>query len=71
MAVNPAVALPHKTLLHELAHILLGQTELGPLADGEAISRNLREVEAESVAPLCCESLGLPGAEYNWGYSQH
>ena len=26
--------------------------------------------EAEAVALLCCESLGLPGAEYSRGYIQ-
>jgi hypothetical protein len=28
-------------------------------------------VEAESVALMCCESLGLEGAEYFRGYIQH
>jgi hypothetical protein len=27
-------------------------------------------VEAEAVALLCCESLGLPGAEFSRGYIQ-
>ncbi len=29
-----------------------------------------RQVEAEAVALLCCESLGLPGAEYSRSYIQ-
>lgn len=66
--VNP---LPHKTTFHELAHILLGHTSEGSFSDGEQTPRNLREVEAESVALLCCESLGLPGAEYSRGYIQN
>ena len=33
--------------------------------------RSLREVEAESVALLCCESLALEGADYARGYIQH
>jgi hypothetical protein len=35
------------------------------------MDRNIREVEAESVALICCESLGLPGAEAARGYIQH
>jgi hypothetical protein len=31
----------------------------------------LREVEAESVALLCCDSLGLAGADYARGYIQN
>jgi hypothetical protein len=37
----------------------------------DLIARHLREVEAESVALICCESLGLDGAEYCRGYIQH
>ncbi len=71
VAINPVAALPHKTLFHEMAHILLGHTDTVAQTDGEAISRSLREVEAESVALICCESLGLPGAEYSRGYIRH
>jgi len=70
VAVSPMAALPHKTLFHELAHVVLGHTVEGSLNDGERTPRNLREVEAESVALLCCESLGLPGAEFSRGYIQ-
>jgi len=35
-----------------------------------ATPRSLREVEAEAVALLCCESLGLEGAEVCRGYIQ-
>ena len=38
--------------------------------DTEQTPRNLREVEAESVALLCCEALGLEGADYARGYIQ-
>lgn len=40
------------------------------MSDTERTLRNLREVEAESVALICCESLGLPGVEYGRGYIQ-
>jgi len=38
--------------------------------DTEQTPRNLREVEAESVALLCCEALGSEGADYARGYIQ-
>ena len=37
----------------------------------ESLPRNLKEVEAESVALLCLESLGMHGAEYCRGYIQN
>ena len=40
------------------------------LTDTEHTPRSEAEVEAEAVALLCCESLGLPGAEYSRGYIQ-
>jgi antirestriction protein ArdC len=71
VAINPVAAMPHKTLFHELAHVILGHTSEGSLNDGsERTPRSLREVEAESVALLCCESLGLQGAEFSRGYIQ-
>ena len=41
------------------------------MTDTEGTPRNLREVEAESVALLCCESLELPGADFCRGYIQN
>ena len=38
--------------------------------DSEQTPRNLREVDAEAVALLLCESLELPGAEFCRGYIQ-
>ncbi len=70
IAVSPIVAQPHKTLFHELGHVVLGHTGDGDLSDLEVISRDMHEVEAEAVALLCCESLGLPGAEFSRGYIQ-
>jgi antirestriction protein ArdC len=71
IAINPVNPLPHKTRFHELAHVLLGHTSEGTLNDGELTPRNLREVEAESVALLCCAALDLPGVECSRGYIQH
>lgn len=67
IAVSPIAALPIKTLMHEIAHVLLGHTEAG-LFDSEATPRNLCEVEAEAVAMILLESLNLPGGEYCRGY---
>ena len=69
IAINPVAQLLHKTLFHEAAHVTLGHTTEGDFADGEATPRSLREVEA--VALLCCESLGLAGADYCRGYIQN
>ena len=35
-----------------------------------AHQRDIREMEAEAVSMLCCESLGMPGAEFSRGYIQ-
>lgn len=71
IAVNPLAGLPHKTTFHELAHVVLGHTTTERLVDSEQTAPHLREVEAESVALICCETLGLDGAEYCRGYIQH
>jgi len=71
IAISPVNLLPHKTTFHEVAHVLLGHTSEGSFADGEQTPKSLREVEAEAVALICCESLGLPGAEYCRGYIQN
>jgi antirestriction protein ArdC len=70
IAVSPVAAMPHKTRFHELAHVCLGHTSEGALNDDERTPRSLREVEAEAVAMVCLEALGLPGAEYCRGYIQ-
>jgi antirestriction protein ArdC len=71
IAINPLAQLPHKTTFHELAHIVLGHTEEGQLVDSDLTPRNLREVEAESVALICCEALQLAGSEDARGYIQN
>jgi antirestriction protein ArdC len=71
IAVNRLAGLPHKTTFHEIAHIVLGHTASEKLVDSEQTAKHIREVEAESVALICCESLGLEGAEYCRGYIQH
>ena len=70
IAVSPIAALPHKTLFHELGHVVLGHCDEADFSESEITSRNVREVEAEAVALLCCESLELDGTEYSRGYIQ-
>lgn len=70
IAISPLAQLPHKTLFHELAHVELGHTAEGIFVDAEQTPKSLREIEAEAVALLCCESLGLEGASYCRGYIQ-
>jgi len=70
IAINPLAQLPHKTSFHELGHIVLGHTREGRLVDSDTTPRNIREVEAESVALICCETLQWPGTEYCRGYIQ-
>jgi hypothetical protein len=70
VSISSLAALPHKTLFHELAHVRLGHTAEGQTHDGENTPRNLKEVEAEAVALILCETLGLHGAEYCRGYIQ-
>ena len=71
ISISPLAVLPHKTTFHEIAHILLGHTAEADFSEGEDLPRNLREMEAECVALICCESLELSGAEFSRGYIQH
>jgi len=71
IAINPVAQLPHKTLFHEVAHVILGHTTEADFTDTERTPRNLREVEAEAVALLCCEALNLDGPDYCRGYIQN
>ena len=70
IAISPLSPIPHETTFHEVAHCVLGHTGEGEFRDNRSIERNLKEVEAEAVALICCESLNLPGAEYARGYIQ-
>jgi hypothetical protein len=69
LAVNPLAAMPWKTLFHEIAHCLLHSQE-AQMADGALMPKDIKEAEAESVAYLCCATLGLPGLEDSRGYIQ-
>lgn len=71
IAVNPVAVLPHKTRFHELAHVVLGHTTDEVMADSEVTPRDIREVEAESVAYILCSLLDLPGLHESRGYIQN
>ncbi len=71
IAINPLNPVAHKTTFHEIAHVILGHTGETPLTDTTETAKTLQEVEAESVALICCEALKLPGADYSRDYIQH
>jgi DNA primase len=57
--VSPAQAV--KTLIHELGHALLH-------SEGPILSREVAEVEVESVAFVVCDALGLDSGDYSFPY---
>ena len=71
IAINPLAVLTHKTRFHELAHVVLGHTKEVTLTDSERTPKDMKEVEAESVAYILCSILELPGLEESRGYIQH
>jgi hypothetical protein len=73
VAVSPVAFMSHRTLMHELGHVVLGHTRESQRMedDNSTTPRDLREVEAECVALICCSSLGLGGEEFSRGYIQH
>jgi len=52
-----------KTLAHELGHAVLHEP-----GEGRPDSRPLLELEAESVAYVVCQNLGIETADYSFGY---
>lgn len=54
-----------KTLAHEIGHALLHDPELPSTKD---VARGLKELEAESVAYVVSQSLGLDSSDYSFGY---
>jgi hypothetical protein len=70
LAINPLNPLKHKTRFHEIAHIVLGHTAESTMSDTPVLPRDLKEVEAESVAFILCSILKLPGQPESRGYIQ-
>ncbi len=52
-----------KTLAHELGHAILHEP-----GEGRPDSRPLLELEAESVAYVVCQNLGIETSDYSFGY---
>lgn len=71
IAISPIAALPFKTTIHEIAHVILGHTAEADLHDDERTPRDIREVEAEATAMLVCAALQQPGIDHARGYIQH
>ncbi len=63
IAVRPDVsgAQAVKTLIHELGHALLH-------SEGPVATREVAEVEVESVAFIVCDALGLDSGDYSFPY---
>lgn len=63
IAVRPDVSAAQavKTLMHELGHALLH-------SEGPVQSREVAEVEVETVAFIVCDALGLDSGEYSFPY---
>ena len=55
-----------KTLLHEMAHQKLHDKDNVP--EAKDISRNGKEVEAESVAYIVCQHYGINTSDYSFSY---
>lgn len=71
IAISPIADHPERTMLHEMAHVILGHTTEHTQQDsGERTPRDIRELEAECTALLVSEALGLPGADEARGYVQ-
>lgn len=63
ISVRPDVSAAQavKTLIHELSHALLH-------SEGPILSREVAEVEVESVAYVVCSAIGLDSGQYSFPY---
>lgn len=64
IAINPLAQYPVKTMIHEIAHNILGHVKENRL------DKELVEAEAEIVTYLVISSLGLDGLEHSRAYIQ-
>jgi len=60
LAMNPVATQPMATMIHEIAHIVLGHTEKERNAD-YVTHCGVMEFQAEAVALLVCKELDVPG----------
>jgi hypothetical protein len=71
VAVSPIAPLPESTLLHEIAHVVLGHTAEAEMTNStEKTPHDIGELEAEATAMLCCAALGLGGIQESRQYIQ-
>lgn len=71
VSVNPIGEHPERTIIHEMAHVLLGHTKTNNMVDlRTGLEHSEREVEAELVSYIVAESLGIEGGEASRGYIQ-
>lgn len=54
-----------KTMIHEISHAMLHNADDGSEKDAD---NNTKEVQAESVAYVVCQMLGIDSSEYSFGY---
>jgi antirestriction protein ArdC len=71
VSINPLCPRPVSVMHHELGHIVLGHTKDKEVYDLKELDKSEIEVEAESVALLMLDTLGLDGVEFARGYIQH
>lgn len=64
LAINPIAKYPKKTVLHEMAHIVLQHTLPEQLEEYQA-HRGIKEVQAEGVAFLVAKELPLASDEWD------
>jgi hypothetical protein len=65
VATNNDGAQQVKTLAHEIGHALLHGPDATSTRD---LARELKELEAESVAYVICRALGMETGDYSFGY---
>jgi antirestriction protein ArdC len=70
VAVSPLAYNPLRTLVHELAHVVLGHTTAAECSDAGTLTRSEREVEAEGTAYIVGSVLGIDGLDKSRGYLQ-
>ena len=71
VAVSPLAFDYHKTLFHELGHVLMHDGSEQEAFHGAVLPRHVKEFEAEACAYLVASALGLnENLEYSRGYLQ-
>lgn len=69
IAINPLNPHPQKTMIHELAHYLMGHTTASK--DRRNVTKTLSEVEAEGVAYIVSTVLDMGGQDESREYIQY